>query len=144
MSRTLFAPVLLAAAMLAAPAQAQLNVEQYQGTWECFGPGQTHPKKPPIMYFGAVKQDEKGVAAVEVDGFSRAVAGHAGVAADADGWLKVTPASGSALYVRGYRDAGKRVSMDLRRDGVGNYRCYRLPKYDNVMIPRDRIIEEKR
>jgi hypothetical protein len=122
--------------------QAQVNAASLAGTWECVGPGQNHPKKPPIMWFGEVSTKE-GAAMINVDGFQRAVNGAASVTADADGWMKVTPATGQALFVKGVSDNGRRVSMQLRRDGVGNYQCHRLPKYDNQMIPRQKIIEDK-
>lgn len=130
-------------ALAALPAQAQMTPEQLAGTWECFGPGQTHPKKPPIMHFGEVTRGEKGVAAVDVDGFDRTVSGPAQVTSDADGWMRVTPTSGSAVLVRGPAARGTKVSMQLRRDGVGDYRCVRLPKFDTPMVPFDRVIEEK-
>lgn len=134
--------VTLAAALAAAPALGQVAPEQLQGTWECYGPGQTSAKTPPIMFFGDLKRDQKGAATIEVDGFSRAVAGSASVAADADGWTKVSAASGGAVFVKGYSAAGSKVSMQLRREGGGSYKCMRLPRYDSVMIPRDRVIEE--
>ena len=73
-------------------AQAQgVNAASLAGTWECAGPGQTHPHKPPIMWFGDASTKE-GAAMINVDGFQRTVNGAASVTADADGWLKVTPA----------------------------------------------------
>lgn len=137
-------PFVFAAGVFAAvPAAAQFAPEMLAGTWECYGPGQTHPQKPPIVFFGATTRDAKGSAAIEVDGFERTVAGSASVAADADGWTRISPASGDALFVRGVGSSGAKVSMQLRRDGVGSYRCVRLPRYDQPMIPRDRVIEEK-
>ena len=47
--------------------------QKLHGTWECQGPGQTHPMKPPIMWFGAA---DKGVG---VDGFGGAIYGAADV-----------------------------------------------------------------
>lgn len=132
---------LLVVAIAALPAVAQVGPEQLQGTWECYGPGQTSAKTPPILYFGDVKRDDKGAAMIEIDGFSRAMAGSAVLSADADGWTKVSAATGGALFVKGYSASGSKVSMQVRRDGTGSYRCFRLPRYDNVMIPRDRVIE---
>lgn len=130
-------------ALVAVPAQAQMTPESLAGTWECFGPGQTHPKKPPIMFFGETSRDDKGVAAMDVDGFDRSVAGRASVSAGSDGWMRVTPAIGNAVLVRAPSGRGTKVSMQLRRDGVGEYRCVRLPKFDTPMVPFDRVIEEK-
>lgn len=129
-------------ALTAAGAQAQVNAAGLAGTWECFGPGQSHPKKPPIVWFGDAQAKDNAMAQVDIDGFFRAVSGAASVTAEADGVLKLSPATGETLYIRG-DGRGQRVSMTIRREGVGEYRCHRLPKYDDVMIPRKKIIEQK-
>jgi hypothetical protein len=123
------------AATAVLPAQAQ--VDRLGGTWECRGPGQTHALKPPIMWFG----DSSGNAAtIEVDGFAGDVVGSAEVATEADGALRITVKQGQTLVIRNVNDAGSKVSMNLRREGVGDYRCHRLPRFDTPMIPRERTI----
>lgn len=104
-----------------------------EGTWECHGPGQTHPAKPPIVWFGA-----SSAASIEVDGFGGAVSGAADVSAS-EGAMRITPRQGSVLHVRALQDAGRKVSMNLNREGVGEYRCVRLPQFDAPLIPRTRI-----
>ena len=128
--------VILLAAALALPttsAVAEVTAERLQGTWECFGPGQTSAMTPPIVHF-----ENANIATIEVDGFARTAVGIADVTPETNGWTKITPASGAPMFVRSFSDNGRRVSMQLRRDGVGEYRCARLPRFDNAMIPRDR------
>ncbi|MEO7402215.1 MAG: hypothetical protein ABIU95_00935 [Burkholderiales bacterium] len=136
MGKQFFVTLLATAGITSASAFAQVSAEQLAGTWECFGPGQTSARTPPILHFGG------GEDSLQVDGFSRTVLGIATIAADA-GTTRVSPATGSALFITGFSDAGKNASMQVRREDGGNYRCYRLPRYDNVMIPRIREVEEK-
>lgn len=124
----------------AAGAQAQMNAAAIAGTWECFGPGQNHPKKPPIVWFGEAQMKDGSATQVDVDGFFRAVSGAAAITTEGSG-LKLQPAAGETLRLRPSNRG--QVSMTISREGVGDYRCYRLPKYDDVMIPRKKIIEEK-
>lgn len=139
MIRTIALVLALAAAM---PAAAQVTAEQLPGTWECYGPGQTHPLKPPIVFFGELSKDDRGVAAIEVDAFSRAVVGTASVTAAPDGWTKVAAPTGQPVYVRNLATSRSKVSMQLRREEGGTYRCHRLPRFDEPMIPRVRTIQE--
>lgn len=132
----------LIALTLAGGVQAQVSAAGLAGTWECFGPDQNHPKKPPIVWFGDAQAKDGALAQVDIDGFFRAVSGAAAITAEADGVLKVAPAVGETLYLRS-ANRGQQVSMTIRREGIGEYRCYRLPKYDDVLIPRKKIIEEK-
>ena len=131
----------LAAGGAIAQAGAPMNAERLAGTWECYGPGQAHPHKPPIVWFSDVSARD-GLATMQVDAFKRAVVGEASVTAESDGSLKIKAGEGEALYVKGLHDSGRKVTMNLRRDGVGSYRCARLPKYDTPMIPRQKTINE--
>jgi hypothetical protein len=107
-----------------APAQMG-SADSLPGTWECYGPGQRSPRTPPIVYFAAVQHYDGGAASIFVDGFARAVNGRARVAAEPDALL-VTLAD-SNLRLHDFSDYGSTVRMVLDRDGVGTYRCYRLP-----------------
>ena len=132
------AVTLMTGSSLASGARAEPSAAQLSGTWECHGPGQTGPMKPPIVWFGETKSVDGKMSTIEVDGFSRDVQGTADVSMEA-GVIKVAAKSGHALLVSGYNDrGGRKVSMHLRREGVGDYRCYRLPKYDTPMIPRQK------
>lgn len=120
-----------ALAQTQAPADAQAM--RLEGTWECYGPGQTHPAKPPIVWFGG-----GNASSIEVDGFGGAVTGAADVSA-ADGSMRVATRQGAVLTIRALHDAGRKVSMNLSREGVGEYRCVRLPQFDAPLIPRTRL-----
>ncbi len=115
------------------PAAAEAQANRLEGTWECQGPGQTHPAKPPIVWFGA-----SGGNSIEVDGFGGAVYGAADLSAS-EGATRVATRQGSVLLIRSLHDAGRKVSMTLSREGVGDYRCVRLPQFDAPMIPRTRL-----
>lgn len=114
-------------------AAVDMQANRLEGTWECYGPGQTHPAKPPIVWFGA-----NGSSSIEVDGFGGAVFGAADLSAS-DGAMRVATRQGSVLVIRSLQDAGRKVSMTLSREGVGDYRCVRLPQFDAPMIPRTRL-----
>lgn len=110
---------------------AHATTDRLEGTWECYGPGQTHPLKPPIVWFGAGTQGS-----IEVDGFGGSVTGSADLSTG-EGTIRVATRQGAALLIRGLNDAGRKVSMNLSREGVGEYRCHRLPAFDTPMIPRN-------
>lgn len=114
-------------------AAADVQSARLEGTWECYGPGQTHPAKPPIVWFGP-----GSATSIEVDGFGGAVSGAADLSAS-EGAVRVSTRQGSVLLIRALQDAGRKVSMTLSREGVGEYRCVRLPQFDAPMIPRTRI-----
>jgi hypothetical protein len=130
---TAFALTSASIALAQQPAAADAQAHRLEGTWECYGPGQTHPAKPPIVWFGAGGGDS-----IEVDGFGGAVYGAADLSAS-DGATRVATRQGSVLLIRSLHDAGRKVSMTLSREGVGDYRCVRLPQFDAPMIPRTRL-----
>lgn len=133
----LLSTTLVLASAMPALAQNQAATDaqavRLEGTWECYGPGQTHPSKPPILWFGV-----GSATSIEVDGFGGAVSGAADVSAT-DGSMRVATRQGAVLMIRALHDAGRKVSMNLSREGVGEYRCVRLPQFDAPLIPRTRL-----
>jgi hypothetical protein len=107
-----------------AMAQVDLAAQKLHGTWECQGPGQTHPMKPPIMWFGAT---DKGVG---VDGFGGALYGTADVVDEPAGTIRIAVKEGENLTVSALAVRGDRASMMLRRESGDDYRCNRLPRLD--------------
>ncbi|MSQ20350.1 MAG: hypothetical protein EXR39_12535 [Betaproteobacteria bacterium] len=111
-------------AQVAAVAPVDLPAQKLHGTWECQGPGQTHPMKPPIMWFGST------VKGVGVDGFAGALYGSADIVDEPAGTLRIAVKEGENLTVSALAVRGDRASMVLRRESGDDYRCNRLPKLD--------------
>jgi len=107
-------------------AHAQPGAEVLPGTWECYGPGQRSPHTPPIVFF-APMQEQDGTA-IFVDGFARSLSGRGSLTTEA-GTLRVSVDS-ATLRLRDF-EQGATPRMVLDREGVGSYRCYRLPRYDS-------------
>jgi hypothetical protein len=140
MKTTRFSTITITAAALAfaalPAAQAQAPTERFQGTWECYGPGQTAGTTPPILHLGAGEV----AGTLAVDGFARTVYGAGTLTEQGDGRVRVTTPEG-VLVLSALRESGKQVSMNVARDGGGSYRCNRLPKYVTPMIPREREVK---
>ena len=116
---------MVASATLTVPSvHAEVSVTQLLGTWECHGPGQPHPMKPPILWFGA---SDSGVG---IDGFAGAVYGHGDVTADPDGSMHITLKAGQNLTVSSLAETGRKATMVLRRESGADYRCTRLPRLE--------------
>jgi hypothetical protein len=125
---------LAAGIALALPATAAEFAALY-GTWECRVPGAAPTKTPPIVWVAPGTGAAAGQVIIEVDGFSRDVAGLGNVAALDGGWFKVTLPEGKTLVMReATARAGRRApSMELRRGESGTlYRCLRLPNRDEL------------
>lgn len=114
----------LGAAMTPPTALADLGTHRLNGTWECTGPGQTHPMKPPIVWF---EDAAAGDAEVGVDAFAGEVYGVGAVSAAEDGRLRITFDKGGALTVRALSATRRSGRMELTRDGGATYHCLRLP-----------------
>jgi len=124
--RTIWTAFALGCLVTAQGALAQPGAEALPGTWECYGPGQHSPRTPPIVFFAPAQPGEDGAAAVFIDGFARKVSGLARVAEEADALRVSTPDANLRLHdISPY---GTTVRMELERDGVGSYHCYRLPR----------------
>ncbi len=104
--------------------QAEVGVQQLLGTWECHGPGQVHPMKPPILWFGASS------GGVGIDGFAGSVYGHGDVTADTNGSMHIALKQGENLTVSSVAETGRQATMVLRRESGADYRCSRLPRLD--------------
>ena len=116
--------VVASASFTSATAHADVDVQQLLGTWECEGPGQTHPMKPPIMWFGFGASNES----IGVDGFSRSVYGPAAVTGTGGGSMRIAVKDGEALTVSDIKDNGRKATMTLHRDSGAGYQCSRLPR----------------
>ncbi|MFN0304633.1 MAG: hypothetical protein ACKVQU_30235 [Burkholderiales bacterium] len=117
------AAIIVVSATVAVPSvQAEIGVTQLLGTWECQGPGQLHPMKPPILWFGA---SDTGVG---IDGFAGTVYGHGDVTADANGSMHIALKAGQNLTVSSLAETGRQATMVLRRESGADYRCTRLPR----------------
>jgi hypothetical protein len=101
--------------------------EELAGAWECRLPGVEYASKPPIVWFGPASIGGAGQT-VEVDGFTRAVAGTAELVPDEGGWWRVQPGQGAALLVQpqGVARTGAPVLLLKRSDAAGTYRCVRV------------------
>jgi hypothetical protein len=121
-----WAAIALGCLVAAHGALAQPGTDALPGTWECYGPGQTSPRTPPIVYFAPAESGADGKASLFIDGFARKVNGRASVAEEADA-LRVSTDDAS-LRLRDISPYGRTVRMELERDGVGSYHCYRLPR----------------
>jgi hypothetical protein len=104
--------------------QADAGVQRLLGTWECHGPGQTHPLKPPIMWFGASGDG------IGLDGFSGTLYGQAEVTGNPGESLRIAVRNGESITVSDLTENGPKASMTLHRDAGTNYRCNRLPRLD--------------
>ncbi|MFM9884249.1 MAG: hypothetical protein ACKVQT_14580 [Burkholderiales bacterium] len=119
------AAFIVASATITVPsAQAEVGVRQLLGTWECHGPGQAHPMKPPILWFGTSANG------VGIDGFAGTVYGHGDVTADADGSMHIALKQGEHLTVSSLAETGRQATMVVRRASGADYRCSRLPRLD--------------
>ena len=128
--RTIWTAFALGCLVTAQGALAQPGAEALPGTWECYGPGQHSPRTPPIVFFAPAQPAADGAASLFVDGFARKVSGRASVLPEADA-LRVSTDDAS-LRLRDISAYGTTMRMVLERDGVGSYRCYRLPQIGGV------------
>jgi hypothetical protein len=125
---------LAAGIALALPAQSA-EIANLYGTWECRVPGAAPTNKPPILWLAPGTGAAAGQLIVEVDGFSRDVAGLGTVTAVDGGWVKVSLPEGKTLLLReAPARAGRRApSMDLKRSETSApYRCLRLPNRNEL------------
>ena len=117
------AALMVASGSIAAlPVQADVGVNQLLGTWECQGPGQDHPLKPPIMWFGATNDG------IGLDGFAGALYGRADVTGSAGGSMRIALKNGESITVSHLTEKGPRASMTLHREAGAGYQCNRLPR----------------
>jgi len=121
---------LVAAFTAAVSASAAGPVPEFGGTWECRLPGAAPTTTPPIVWIQHARSSEPNKVIVEVDGFSRDMAGVGELELVEDGWSKITPERGSPFFLR--PDQAPRgvasPAMELRRVEKGpTYQCLRLP-----------------
>jgi hypothetical protein len=132
--KTIARIALAAGLALALPASAA-EIANLYGTWECRVPGAAPTKTPPILWLAPGTGAATGQVIVEVDGFTRDVAGLGDVTTLDGGWLRVALPGGKTLLMReATARAGRRApSMELKRVESGtSYRCLRLPNRNEL------------